>query len=645
MTTVAVFLFAPPLSDQTLFTRDDTLDASWQWALAEAVHNHLQFGTQFLWTYGPLGFLETPFQGGPKTLWVFAVVVGAVARVGFVIALIDLVRRSPWYRGLSPGEFAALTVAIVLIGLGVLNLGLEFILAALAVTLLVGVVFAGDRSQATVTRLYVAAGLLALTSLIKSSVFPLAILLIICSVGYIWTGVRASHRQKAGLTVGVLLTYGVTTAVLWFLAYQGLGNVASFVSGSEEIVSGFAAAMGTPGYGFEVILIMILAVVAICTFGMPALIDASRRGRADDSSVGPPPWARPVWTIVILGCFTFIYWKEGVVRQDPGHLSYSVISVSLASLLLLSCIAPLRMGSATIVIVLGLTALVMVLFAPGIVSSSAPDPNVLAASTGLRTMLSPGRYQVQNSADLAKLRQEYRVPGPMLSVIGRHPVAILPYNLTIGPAYNLDQTLLPVSQLYSAYTSQLDHLDASFLQAQRIPFVLMQTFDMDGRYNFWTAPATYNEILSNYSIVDSGNQYVLFKLQPRTTTAVKRSTSELRVGQWITVPSCSKGSTTVSFTLHLTTFTALVGFAYRLPTVYVYMRLNGAVLGPYRFVWPLAPDGLNLSNYLYSGVRWAPSGVPRYGNETFNMFKIIAPSGMFTGGTQGTATASFFCAD
>ena len=35
------------------------LDGSWQAAMAMAAHQHLPFGTQVIWTYGPLGFLTS----------------------------------------------------------------------------------------------------------------------------------------------------------------------------------------------------------------------------------------------------------------------------------------------------------------------------------------------------------------------------------------------------------------------------------------------------------------------------------------------------------------------------------------------------------------------------------------------------------
>jgi hypothetical protein len=215
--------------------------------------------------------------------------------------------------------------------------------------------------------------------------------------------------------------------------------------------------------------------------------------------------------------------------------------------------------------------------------------------------------------------------------------------LTIGPAYGLNQTLLPVSQLYSAYTPELDRLDASFLLASHIPYVLLQYQDIDARYPLWSAPATYDYLFANYSAIEFMDGFLLMRLHARSATTITSTVRAMMVGTWMSVPRCTGSSMTASFNMGLRTRGQLEGFLLRIPEVQAYMRVNGSVAGPFRFVWSVSGDGLLLSHYALSGFgrqSATAAGVP-VGSIT--SFRIQVPPGWFDQGPGTSLPVTFLC--
>lgn len=85
----------------------NTLDASWVAALHVAAHRRLQFGSEIVFTYGPLGFLTLPIPYFAAT-WGLSVVYIIVLRFTLCVALVAMLRRSmaclcrSWLRLSSP---------------------------------------------------------------------------------------------------------------------------------------------------------------------------------------------------------------------------------------------------------------------------------------------------------------------------------------------------------------------------------------------------------------------------------------------------------------------------------------------------------------------------------------------------------------
>ena len=59
---------------------------------------------------------------------------------------------------------------------------------------------------------------------------------------------------------------------------------------------------------------------------------------------------------------------------------------------------------------------------------------------------------------------------------------IVPWDLVLAPAYQIPLALPPIPQLYSVYTSYLDHVETAWLNKSKPPQILYSYLAIDGRY-------------------------------------------------------------------------------------------------------------------------------------------------------------------
>jgi uncharacterized membrane protein len=646
---IAAVALATPFTGQNMFGTYDTLDNSWQWSQYVAAHVHLQFGSQYLFTYGPWGFLDLPIQGGPRGMWILTIVVTIAAQVSLLVLMVSMLRRSPRLREASRTELAALGVAAAVTVIEVLAQSLFVLIGAIVLLLAADLMRTGRNRWGIGARIGWITALLALDSLVKISMIPYSFIVIVCVAGFLLTAVEFPLRARLWSAAATVVLYPVLFIGFWLAASQNLSGLPGFLSGTLQIITGYPRAESLSGYVYQVVILLLLAALVVVLVAIPALVRTFRGA----GSVAYSARARPqvVWTIVMTGAVAFFWWKEGVVRQDPAfasnHFAYAVIGLALGALVLIAVIPRGTVPLGGAVATLTMTALSLFALSPGaIVTATHPGANATATSTGLGNALDASSYAHSNATAIAALRNTYQIPTVILRTIGSSPVTILPVNLTIGPAYGLHQVILPVPQMYQANTPQLDQLDASFLRTSRVPYVLLQ-YGSNGsngsQYTVWSPPAVYNELLTDYTLVRYVDGVALFHRHPRPTTTRPSAVRSMVIGQWMAVPRCSTGSTFASFTLNLSLAGRLTEFAFRDPPVSVDLKVAGSTVGPFPFVWAVASEGLNVSGYVSSGAHLEPIGQPKSANPAITALRVNAPTGMFKTGQHGSVPVTLRC--
>ena len=446
-------------------------DSSWQAALQMAVAHGVGFGAHFAFTYGPLGFLSVPTLWFPG-LGALALFYALAVRVSLAAALFAGARH-------SYGTGPALLIALLVSSASPEQVAANYT-SLEPVAFLVLAVWVVDRvADERRLRLAVALGgaLAGLELLGKLSVgieiTALAVVMALCARGR-----RREHIALVACGLVAVLLAG------WLVTGQELSALPEYLRNSEQIVGGYAAALGyeQPTLGWEY-----TAAWVAFAFG---LIGALQMG-----GTGSP---RRRWGILLLWLlFCFFEFKEGFVRHDSDHAP--VFFIALMGGFLAIGWARGRRG-------LGL-AMSAALFVFALASDAAslasilrPGPDVSSAVGQIAEVVSGSKSTALTAAGRSAVRSAYPLTPATLGLLRGHSVDVEPYEADIAWAYDLHWQPLPVIQSYSAYTPTLDQLNATALASSAAPQRILRTLEagVDGRYQPFDDPATTRALLCHY---------------------------------------------------------------------------------------------------------------------------------------------------
>ncbi|HEU4393352.1 MAG TPA: hypothetical protein VFR04_06925 [Solirubrobacterales bacterium] len=547
------------------------LDSSWNGGLAMAVHDGMQWGSEIVFTYGPLGFMNG--QG----LWyadlgVLAFLYLASLHLAFCIALVAALRR-------SIGALPAMIVAFLLIGV------LPLIEEAIVLAVLLGMwALEAERSERLVNALVIGgATFAAVEMLIKFSAGPVIAAFFLIAL----IGLRARWWQLA-LYLALL---GAEVLLLWLLTGQGLAEVPEFVRNTFEIISGFSAAMVTttdvPAWQVTVATIAAAAVAV-------GIVFASSRGTYRD--------ARARWCAVgLMALAAFTVFKEGVVRTDAGHLS---LFFSTACVLWIA----LPWGRARWYWMLaGVVAIVAIgwpVRPTGQTNRLDVVANVRLAVDQVGNLASASRREELIEAGRGGMKGIYRLEPEVLRALRGHTVAVEPWEIGVAWAYGLDWEPLPVFQNYSAYTTRLDEVNAEALASADGPERLLRenvgvvyaefpTRGIDDRFPGWDPPLQARTALCHFTVVQASERWqVLARTPDRCGPSRPLGSVEAGPGEVVAVPAPGPHEV-----VWARVDGAEVGGLERLLTTLAHARTRHAIVNgerSYRLIPGTAGDGLML---------------------------------------------------
>jgi len=450
-------------------------DWSWIAALDYAAEHGLRFGDQITWSYGPLGFLDTwhgpaLYYGDVLLLsWLYA----AVLQVLLAYALLSALRRT------LPLPAAVLGAVVVLALTADPAPALALAWCALALTRPDG---APERDGMRALAFPLALGALtgvALLGKLNEGVELLALALVALTA----VPRRRDTLAFAGALVGA-------AALGWLATGQTFADVVPYVRNGAQIVSGYAAAMGTsdPHHQWTY-----LAAFALPALALALLWTATRA----------LPRRRRFGLLGLSVVYVAFAFKEGFVRQDAEHLE--VYFGGLAVLFALIPVRP-RGGRRTVALAAGgVVAVVLALVALQDVGHVArrlnPVANVAAAADQLRTLGSPSRQDALTADLRVRLDALYHLPPQLRTAVGNRPVMFWPFLFgEAAYAYGLNLRPLPSLEPYGAYTPALDRLGARMLASGRAPARILRAraAGIDGRNPTFEAPLATLQIFCRY---------------------------------------------------------------------------------------------------------------------------------------------------
>lgn len=512
-----------------------TIDSSWMLGLQMGLAQDLHFGSELLFTYGPLGFLEVPVAafspyaelGGLYTLAV---------RLALGLTLVWAARRA---FGIWLAVPIALVAALLLTFAPVVAIALTWSLVAL-----------GPDSPDRVRQLFplIAAPVAAIETLNKLSIGP--VILVICAIAVI---AMDGRRLRNVLTFAG--AYMITLAALWFSLGQGISNVGPYLRGAFEIVSGYSSAMAAhePNRNESA---RIIAAICMTLAGLAAGYLATRR----------LPAARRVAVALILLLTSFAVWKMAFVRFGLPTMPYLFVAALPAWLAFpwkqIELPGSMRRRTAP-ALALASFATIAVLYFPmtrAPLSTLNPIMRVDTELNQLPRLLLPTRREDTRREARAGLLQHFQVDTHTLALLRDQRVNIDQTDIAIAWAYGLDWHPLPVLQGYAAYTPYLDRQNRASLLAMNGPARILRVTSLapaaireltpaqaqpynllsntEGTLRAWNQPQTTLAMLCNFRPLRTSRAYqVLARAENRCGTPRRLHSLSAGYGEEIPVPA------------------------------------------------------------------------------------------------------------
>ncbi len=550
--------------DYVQITPATGLDPSWMLGLNLATAEGLDYGTEIVFTYGPLGFLDQPMvvdglQAALGGLWLL------LLRAALAASLLWAARRSFEWPVAALIAFAVAALVPPTVGSVALGLTALWCLVSLQ---------AGAPRWTSPLILYGGGALAAVEAMVKLNVGATVLALVLITAIAL-PGSRARNLAR------LAATFAGCFAVLWFVTGQGVGNLDDYVRTSIEIVSGYQRSMqieaGPVGWDWAAAIAVIVATAAaLLRVGSPA-------GRA----------AR-IATPALLAVLSFSLLKYGFVRHDGGHVAvvFGVLAVVW--------LAPRWRAGERVALVAGLAAIALVYFpASGQNFDRTFEPRT--AVDQLRTLEIPSERGQARDAARDGLRAAYALDPRMIARVDGEPVDALPWELTLVWAYGFDWRPLPVIQDYSAYTPELDRINADALASEQGPrFVIRHLgFDdsslvgVDGRLTTFDAPLEQRALLCHFRAVLTTDRYQLLERgSDRCGEERPLGAVEAAYGEPVRVPPAPPGAAVIARVEGAggQGIERLRTFAYKEALRTVALDATRT-----RFQTPTAPDGILLS--------------------------------------------------
>ncbi len=285
------------------------VDPSWVAGLYMGVAQGLQFGRQFVFAYGPLGFLQEPalYDSG---LWMLSFAYQSLIHVALAISLLWVARRA------FPLALAlAATYVLLIVG---------YLEAAVVLLAFIWCLVALDEEapRFAAPLIVYAGGVVAAIELLGKANFGIAVLAF-CAIAL--AGLE-NRRRNLPAFAGIAV---VGLVVLWLASGQALANVPDFASNLAQVIGGYSAAMGADlgGFGWE--LPGAGAAIALL-LGAAALAGRDR------------PLPPRLALLALTALFAFLNFKQGFVRQGPDSRAQFFV-IMLGGGLALAALLPMRL--------------------------------------------------------------------------------------------------------------------------------------------------------------------------------------------------------------------------------------------------------------------------------------------------------------
>jgi hypothetical protein len=542
----------------------DGLDPSWQLLLSDVWIQGRQFGTEFIFTWGPWGFLFQPY--------VLPEVIGLkeafelLAKPAVAVAIIALATA------LDPFRRTLLIVVVLSMGAVVIDSLMAFLAVAAICRWMIGRMAPWWQLAATVLAL-------AFLSLVKFTSLMLAVAGMVLAVT---ASLAEGHRRRAG-AIATLYLGGVLA--FWVGAGQHPSGLPAFLSLGLAMSAGYGQAMAvdespqTFANGVAVLMTMVVW-IGFWLWLRRANVEA---------------WAMAL--VVLAG--TYLAWKHGFTRADGHVVIFFVFAALLATAM------PAVLPGATAI---GPAALVVLLAAAGVWRQA---PHIVLSATEwaqARIVDSARRYAGavawrEAQAAQTKATMERSDFPRTAAAVGNASVDMIDFDQAVVLRHGWNYAPRPVPQSYVAYTPPLLRKNLAFIESSRGPeYLLVGAASMDNRYLGQTDSLLLAEIPRRYEMLLEEGGYILLKRRasqpaPGSVTRTPVRSYTAAVGDIIDLPQVLNHALWLDIQSSPTVMGQLRSLLYK-PATVTLMAENDTERGRFRLVPGIAAAGFVLQPFL-----------------------------------------------
>ncbi|QIK76860.1 hypothetical protein [Nocardioides piscis] len=477
------------------------LDFSWMLGLDLVRGQEISFGPDFIFSYGPWGFLASPSGVDPVTLV-------ASGSLRFVAVMLLFLAIASTLRSL---RFAVPVAAVVC--LLVANGGQPGWILLLAMTAWV--------LTTTIRRVRPPWWAVAVAATVSALLFQMKFTEGVLGVALVGVLVLAGDRLRSAIVA--VVAFVVAFPILWVWAGSDLVDVPEWLRLGWEVVRGYSDAMNyeDPNILFVVLLLALVAtaLTALTARGLPLL------GR-----------------VCALGALAF-FGRLALGMPDGGHLMPAYAAVLTVLVVLLAARGvPMVVGAFGLVVATCLALLLIVgtpLLPPRQVTFD--DPSLAAWPSERKKEVAQARSDLV--ADLS-------IDPEVVEALRGHPVSVDPWEISAAWAHELDWSPLPVFQQYSVFTPRLDELNAEALLADRGRRVLRERQVHHDRNPVWESPAYTLALLCHFRAVAEDGSWTAYARTGRSRCGAEQQVQTRRVaaGEEIALPTPRGALVAVRFT-------------------------------------------------------------------------------------------------
>ncbi|MFM0499357.1 hypothetical protein [Paraburkholderia caffeinilytica] len=549
----------------------------WTYALNEAVANHLVFGRDVIFTFGPFASVYTQLYH-PAT-YPIALIGSAIIAIGYcagfallsfkdrplLLLLVPLLGAESWVR-----DATLMTPPLLLM------------LIAFRISLPPGSIARIKMTPSAAVLVSAVSMSIGILPLIKASFSGLVAVELALSAVMLVCG---QHLRTA---IAIVLIALLSMVSGWVWTGQPLDGLLQFFLAQTPIISGYSEAMSIEGHVSQVYHWLIAA--SLCVLAFYFYVGRSR------GLLGAIAIASFVF-------YLFVCFKAGFVRQDmhPRIAAAAFLAAGLS----LAPMVPVRQG-----IVIALVAL----SGWSVIEHSMPDfrrdlvfqrphdvykplfDTLARRITGLDSF--PQMF--------AATKQGIRDKTPLPSITGTADV--YPIRMDILFANDIKWAPRPIIQSYSAYTPKLDQLNAEHLIGANAPQnVIFTAIAIDHRLPSIEDALSWRELLSRYSIVDrisltnpdQNYLHMVRRKAPIPSELTPLADMETSINTPLAVPP-SDGILIAKIDMQPTVLGKIALGLYKLPEVFIELTLTDDRTFRFRYIPSMGETGFVLSPLVQS---------------------------------------------